>query len=574
MFGPGLEEWLFTAGIVASFIGLIAGVLYGRKQILKAFESVKINRSDMLLAVIIALAFIAIDILLVRPTQLLFFDDAIYQAMAQSLLHSGQAWMCNYGTATACFSGQVYHEPIGLSFNIAMAFLVHGVNRGSAYGAQLALAALSVFMVFPVSVFLLRDKLSAHLSQMVMALSPVVLVWAMPVNSDMAGLAYSLIAILMLLVFAERRNNITLLNLVLSVTLLLYMKVDYVIYIPLFAIVLLLLSAKKGSFSIKRIRKGLGLALDTRFLGVVLLALILVYPLVLYAWSEYNTGDYGYSGTSIQLTCLSGYHYITAAGNINTANLQANICSSVLFWFGLYRSQYIAQPALYTILAMAGAAILFAKRMWREAAVLIVWFGALFLLYAAFYAGSPTYGVDWRFQLSMIAQISILAGAALGAFVAAGKKTAGRAGSAGAGYAALGLVIALLAAQTYLMVPFVSVNPASIQQAGDARFYENFVYANAARIPASCIVYTYDPTLFNINNRGAAQMSDIYNSSFYSAASARFNCSVLDIGYWCNTPNNICTSAESAYNLTPIADATYNRTGFTYGLYLIRNKSA
>ncbi len=572
MFGPGIEEYIFTAGMTLSFVGLIAGMIYWRKHIIKAFEHTRVDRSDILLAVIIAIGFIALDLFLVKPTQLLFFDDAIYQAMAQSLIHSGQAWMCNYGTPMKCFSGQVYHEPIGLSFNIALGFLLHGINRGSAYGAQIALAAAAVFLVFPVSVLLLNDKRSAYFAELVLALSPVVLVWAMPTNSDMAGLTYSLLALLMLLVFIKRRNNATLMNLVLSLAVLLYMKVDYAIYIPLFAIMLLLLydpGKSKGIIVfLKRIK---ALLFDTKFLVVMLIAVILVYPLILYAWSEYNTGDYGYSGTQLQLTCASGYKYINATSNINVANFKANICASVMFWFNKYSNQDIVQPVLYTALAVMGALVLlFSQR--RVLAAIAIWFAIFFFLYAAFYAGSPTYGVDWRFQLSLIAQVAILAGAALGWIVSEAHRIGGKHKRIIQIFAVVA-ILAVLAAQTYLIAPIISINPSSIQQAGGARFYENFVYANAAKIPSACIVYTYDPTLFNINGKTATQMSNIYNSTFYSDAESEYGCSVFDKGYWCDTPGNLCTSAESMFNMTPIATATYNSTGFTYGLYMINRTS-
>ena len=567
----GLEEYVFTAGMMVSFVGLIAGIIYGRKHILKAFEQTRVNRSDILLAVIIALGFIALDIALVRPTQLLFFDDAIYQAMAQSLIHTGQAWMCNYGTQSQCFSGQVYHEPIGLAFNIALGFLVHGVNRGSAYGVQIALAALSVFLVFPVSLILLNDKRSAYFAELLLALSPVVLVWAMPTNSDMAGLAYSLVAVLMLLIFARRRNNATLMNLVLSVAVLMYMKVDYAVYIPLFAVMLVVLYDHRKSGHIVRLRRIGALIMDFRFLLIILVSVILVYPLIVYAWSEYNTGDYGYAGTQLQLSCASGYKYVNATGNINIGNFKANICSSALFWINKYANQDIVQPELYTALAAIGAIVLFFRQR-RALAAILVWFLVIFLLYAAFYAGSPTYGVDWRFQLSLIAQVAILAGAALGWI--AGKVHSFAHKNRIVLPAIMAAIVIVLAVQTYLIVPIISVNPASIQQAGDARFYENFVYANAANVPNSCIVYTYDPTLFNINGKTAAQMSNIYNASFYAAAESKYGCAVFDKGYWCSTPNNLCTSAEGTFNMTPIATATYNRTGFTYGLYLISNRTS
>jgi hypothetical protein len=261
---------------------------------------------------------------------------------------------------------------------------------------------------------------------------------------------------------------------------------------------------------------------------------------------------------------------MSATGNINVGNFRANICSSALFWINRYASQEIVQPALYTALAAMGALVLLFRQR-RALAAIMVWFAVIFLLYTAFYAGSPTYGVDWRFQLGLIAQVAILAGAALGWIAGKARSFAGK--SRVAPHAAVAAIVIVLAVQTYLIVPAISVSPASIQQAGDARFYENFVYANAAKIPKSCIVYTYDPTLFNINGRTATQMSNIYNASFYAAAESTYGCAAFDKGYWCNTPNNLCTSAEGTFNMTPIATATYNRTGFTYGLYLIGNRT-
>ena len=64
--------------------------------------------------------------------------------MAQQLIHTGQAVMCDYGTSTACFAGEVFHEPIGLSFNMAIAFLVFGVQRNAAYGTEFLLSIVAV----------------------------------------------------------------------------------------------------------------------------------------------------------------------------------------------------------------------------------------------------------------------------------------------------------------------------------------------------------------------------------------------------------------------------------------------
>ena len=199
-----------------------------------------------------------------------------------------------------------------------------------------------------------------------------------------------------------------------------------------------------------------------------------------------------------------------------------------------------------------------------------MWFGAIFLLYTAFYAGSVTYGVDWRFMIGLMAPFAFLCGFAISGIsksveLMISKANKGQAHTY-AGYAVLAILGISLFYVLYLNAATVFVNPAAIQQAGDARFYENFVYNSSHLIPADCLVYTYDPTLFNINGRNATQMSNIYNSTFYSSEMAQYPCAVMDIGYWCNTPGNLCTQAQATHNLTAIATATYTN-GFTYGFY-------
>jgi hypothetical protein len=226
-----------------------------------------------------------------------------------------------------------------------------------------------------------------------------------------------------------------------------------------------------------------------------------------------------------------------------------------------------------TIIAAIGAVLMLAFRKWRALAAITIWFGAIFLLYTAFYAGSVVYGVDWRFMIGLMAPFAILCGFGISGLSSCAEKLVHKFTKHSKFPMYAGMIISAILAITlfyvlYLNASTVFVNPASIQQAGDARFYENLVYNSSYLIPANCIVYTYDPTLFNINNRTAAQMSNIYNTSFYNSMKAKYPCAVLDEGYWCNTPGNICTQAEAAHNLTPIATATYTN-GFTYGFYRI-----
>jgi hypothetical protein len=230
------------------------------------------------------------------------------------------------------------------------------------------------------------------------------------------------------------------------------------------------------------------------------------------------------------------------------------------------------QPILFTALAILGIALLLAQRR-RESVALLIWFAALFLLYAAFYAGSVLFGVDWRFMLSLIPVASLLGGyGAACILLPAGKAKTRRARSIlKCGCAAI--IVAALLFSTLSMASYLSISPSAIGQAQDARFYENFVYNDSHMIPPSCLVFSFDPTLFNINNRTSTQFDNItglYNATVYGDYTNRYGCLVIDYGFWCYTSQmqGICESAKANFLSETIANSSFDSSE-SYGFYRI-----
>jgi hypothetical protein len=577
--GQGLLEYIFTVGIIISFVALIIGVVNDRKNIKKILTDNVFRLKDLTIVIAIILVFVFMEVFFIKATQLLFFDDVIYQAMALMLVHTGQAWMCNYGTATACYAGQIFHEPIGLSFNFAIGFLLFGVKRGVGFGTEFALGILAVFMSFFATLLLLKNKNAAFFTALLMALSPIVLVWAKPTNSDLAVLAYSLIAVFFFLVFIKRKNIWSFSNMLFSFSLLFYMKVDEVFFIPVFIAFYLLLESKDisktitGSF--KEIKKNI---FNTKLLLVVLFFMIAVVPSILYSYNESQIDTYGWQGTIIQNTCHN-LAPVNVTGVINYVNFKTNLCANVAFWFNQYKSDYVMQPVIFTLLAILGAILmLIIGKNKRALAAILVWFLVFFLLYTAFYAGAVIYGVDWRFMLSLIAQVCMLGGFAIAEVLdlvnyyakeTIKNKTYVKAVNA----VALVVMLAVIFIPIYQLLPYLSVNPSTIQQAGDARFYENLVYNISNEIPTNCIVYSYDPTLFQLNNKTSTQIDNLYNNTQVSQYMQQYKCLVLDYGYWCHTPQNDCSYAGQSYNLVPIKIANYTPTDYNFGFYYVEKKS-
>ncbi len=570
-----LEEYIFTIGIVLAFVCLVAAVALGRKHISYALKQYGINRRHLAYALIIAILFLAVELCLVHATQLLYFDDAIYQAQALDLIHMGQAWMCDFGSPTTCFIGEVYHEPLGTAFNIAIGFALFGVSQAVAYNVNLFLSFIAVFLTFFVAQMLSKDTRIAAFSAILIALSPMLLVWARPTTSDVPTLAYMVLSLFFLMIFLKRKNAYTLAMLSFSAVLLFYMKVDNVLFLFIIFAGYMLLDDASIKKSIRKnyplIKKGLS---STGVLIVLLLLVFTITPEIIYAHNEYVAGDYGYKGTNVQDTCAPSVS-ATASGKFNLQNFEYNACSNFYFWFDAYSSQDIMQPVFFTLVGILGAVYAFFNNR-RELAFLVIWFLAFFILYTAFYAGSVTYGVDWRFMLSILAPASILGGFGCMALLDTADGIVKRA-KAYKKYARMVLyvscavVLLLIAYSLYMHIPQLSVQPSQVTQAPDARFYESFVYNESYMIPNNCLVFTYDPTLFNLVNKTALQMYYYYNQSLVANLSKQYSCMVIDYGYWCYTPNNLCTDANSLSTLKTITNATYVPMGKTFSFYYVEN---
>ncbi len=571
MLGAGIEEYLMTLGVLISFFGTIAFAYASRKDIYKALRDSGLRKEHLLLVAAVALVFIAFEAIVVRPTQLLFFDDVIYQNMALNMLHMGQAWMCNYGNATTCFTGQVFHEPIGTSFNLAIAFAAFGANLGVTYNTMFFLSVIAVLFTFFAALLLFDSVGAALFSELLIALSPVLLVWARPTTSDLPSLAYSAIAIFAMMLFVKSKNTRTLSFAGFSAVLLTYMKVFNALYIVLIPMLYIILDGKNIKDSILRnLRRISDNVLNINILILLLVLVLAISPEVGYSYQQLVSGTYGNGASVMVPNSCAVNKYVPSNSSISLGNFALNSCSNVLFWFNAYKNDYVMQPAVFTLLAVLGAAVLaFENR--RVLLAIGLWFIIIFTIITAFYAGGVTYGVDWRFMLGLIEQSSLLGGFGAWTILREGGELGERFG--GKRHKEIMylvftvLILVALFYPLYSLLPQLSINPSNIMQARPARFYEGFVYNYSSTIPRSCLVFSYDPMFFNTEGLPAAQMGDLYNYQQMSAYRSEYKCLVLDYGYWCGTPNNICPSLVPGF--VPIKTISNSEIGVAYGFYYI-----
>lgn len=571
LISDSMQMSLMTVGILASVIGILAMLFISRRDIADLLRKAGLDKRSLLAAFMIMLLFISVEVILVKPTQQLYFDDEIYQNMAQDLLHSGVAWWCNYGNGSRCLATQIFHEPAGEAFNLAIGFALLGINRDAAYATQLVVTAIGVLLVFFAALLLFRSKKAALLSELFMALSPIILVWAFPTTSDMPAMTYSVLAFIALLAFVKIKKLRVLALFLFSMAFAVYMKVDEMALVPILLLVLLILW-DSGSKPRARSRRRKNKAVKNTLYAILAVALFVLIIIPELLFINYNSNDgYGYSGTSIQLTCSNNTTYMAANAMINLQNFQANICGNSLFWIDKYRSQDVIQPLIYTLFMAVGVVALIIRKMPKALAVLLVWLGAFFLFYTAFYAGGVTYGVDWRFMLALIPPASMLAG-----FGAASIYEIGSLAKTGRGKdslrfalnaALLTLIIALIFYPLINNASLLAISPSNITQGAGARVYEDYIYNYTPNIPNSCVVMSYNTALFNLRGVASAGMNYMSFPGQFANITKNYTCTIIDYGYWCTVPGYNCGQYLKQYNTTEIANASYD--GSRYSLYKI-----
>ncbi|BCS90769.1 MAG: hypothetical protein ARM1_0226 [Candidatus Micrarchaeota archaeon] len=579
MIGLGLFMYLISAGLVISFLVMLYSLYINRRIIANILKESRLSKEQLLIALLITVIFALFIAASVKPTQQLFYDDLIYMGMAQQFIHQFQFWMCNYGSGVRCYSGQLFHEPPGASFIIALFFIIFGSSFSSAYAAMFFTTVLGMFLTFILASIIFKDRYIAFSAEILYASIPIIYQWAFSTTNDMPLLVFFIISLIGTYLYISKKDTKSFMLFISALAFLLYIKVDALLF-ALFDILLLIL-VYRGS-----IRRTAKIVASMNTINLILLLAVIFSIAVIISYDRYELlyGNYGVSSSSVVYipnTCASrSMPYaseVISNSTFSISNLKANICGNLLFWFNAYTylntttllngslnnpSLNLTHPSLsyldvpqtfiITLVALLGIALMIIQKRDRlnGLSMLLIFISGV-IFYSAFYAGSVLYGVDVRFMLPF--EIIIIIGAAYFTYRIAPKRKR-----------AIGIIISLILTvySIYTNYPFISIPPSHIQQAAPARYYEIFIQQNAKNISKSCIVFDYDPYIFQLYNLTAAQSYYIYNKSFIQNVSSRYSCAVFSYDYWCNIPppyNSDCNYKEALTNTKVIAyNSTYN----------------
>ena len=567
--------YVFTLIYAVLFAGLIASALMLRKVIAKKLSNDTSLQYLILVLVVIAF-FVSFSLRYVSPVEQLYFDENIYQGIALNILHSGNALWCQYGTAlvTSCPYSQIYHDPVEISFYIAIAFAIFGVGIQTAYGMSLFVGAMSILLVFLLGSSLFGKK-AGLASAIVFALIPELFIWSRTqATPDLIFMMFSILAFYAYEIYRSNRNNTTLAFFLFALGISVYVRIEAILLIPIFVV----LAAYEASIKYG-VKKGIGKLLgysSTRTMAIMMVFVILIVPEIYYIFYEIQNLNYG-SGT------LCGVQTNTT---FSISNFKCNMVPNANFFLGSFNSvaYYPAYfSALTTIIAVIGAIVMLFKGGKNDVPIVLLglWALVFYLFYDAFYAGSVLFGVDVRFMLIIYPAIAIFAGFGI-ASLSSGipvalklsknkKSEAKRAIFSSAIFAVLIIVFAVF--PFYNSLSTVTISPSRMPQEAMPMSATNFIYQNVAKVPSNCLVFSFTPDVWWEQNRSSAQVGWLGNgNSTFKSFENTFTCFVFDKGYWCTTPeykSGLCSTDLSTYNTTLIVTQRAPNQIDNYSLYYI-----
>ena len=172
LFG-NLVGYLITGACALALTALVVSLLYARSD-MKEVLSKNLNSYCIAALCLIVLFFLLFSIFALPKTELIFFDENIYQGIALNILHSGNALMCWYGTpyVQKCFSTELGFDPGGWPFLISIAFGIFGISNATSYNLELFLGVLSIISVFLLANLLTKRKELGPISAAIFSFIP------------------------------------------------------------------------------------------------------------------------------------------------------------------------------------------------------------------------------------------------------------------------------------------------------------------------------------------------------------------------------------------------------------------
>ena len=513
----GLVSWLGTSDAVTlkdalrfiaprslelTFILLVAGVAANYRGIRDSLPPHRVLPIVMFLAALVAVSFLP------PRTHRIYFDEDIYQNVAQNIVWQGRAQMCNEGFLDGgvftCEAWEYNKEPNAFPFLLSVVFRFTGVDEAAAHRLNhwiFALGAMAVYWVAGLSFDKTRAAFGASL---VYILIPQNLLWGATVAAEPSAATFGAIGVGAWIYFCRAPSWRA-----------------------------ALFGASALAFA-SQFRPESGLVL-----AVAAAATVLIAPSLLRRREAYG------GALLVFLLLVPHFAHMWAVRNENWGSSEAKFSMSYAAGNSKTNTRYYVEgldfPPYFALAALLG---LFYPGRRRHVAAALIWFVLLFGIFIPFYAGSYRYGADVRFAFVSSAPLAILAGAGLGFASDWLTRRLSR-------LRWVGLVPYALA--VYVFSQFLPLVKAVGSEGWQARADHEAALAMVQTLPEDAVLLTHNPGMIQVMGHSAAQASLVsYQPARVDGFFDRFPGGVyFHYNFWCNVAdevqNEFCNDVLATY---------------------------
>jgi hypothetical protein len=485
-----LQPWSLDACVLT---GLIAGIL-----LINSVDRGVLWRETARLLTLSALG-VALTVCAAPRTNRIFYDEQIYQGVAQNIADTRRAQMCNDGNVEygrlKCASSEYNKQPSAYPHLLSLAYRMFGVHAWTAFTVNAGAMAITVCAVYLLVWVAFRDRDAALFAGLLVALMPEQILWSATAAVEPTASLASAVAVLCAAHYTRTGGWAARLMLIVVAAYAVQFRPESILILPIITVI-----------AWPRLRRDL--EDPSSWWGVTLfVCLVAVHLAHLFAIRHV---DWGTTGPRFS------FRYIAT-------NLPVN------GWFYLYDERF---PVAFTVLAFAG---LISVRHRRQGWSMAMYFLVFFVVGLVFYAGSYNYGADVRYSLMTYPPLAVLGGLGASRLTQFGARLAAPFGSRLATTAVVrALIVSVLMFQFLWYAPVVR---ATTEEAWAARADVRFAQSFASEIPRNSYVLTHNPSMFHLWGVNAGQMSLVTSNPAYMRFLAQQYSGGLYLhwNFWCNT---------------------------------------
>jgi hypothetical protein len=522
-------SWYFVYLSEINFILLITAFAFSFKYIKKTFS--EIQNKHLLLLILIAIAGILSTSLLAPRVHRLYYDEDIYNDIAQNIAYNKQAAMSNEGyyenNELRVVEKEYNKQPPTYSYLISVVYRIFGVKELFTFILNNIILGLTVIVIFLISFLLFKDIFASFTACLAYILIPVNLQWHNTCAVEPSTAFFTSLAVLAALLYVKYKKPVILFFVVTSMAFSLGFRTESYLVVVLVGLILLI--KEPGVFKRKELY------------AFAVLFLFLSSAILLHLYSVRGM-SWGAQGAKISLDYF-----------------RVNSYTNTVFYFNNMHF-----PLIFTIFGLIGLFSYKVSEKIKDKLVLFVWFLIFWGIFLVFYAGSYRFGQDVRFSILSYVPISIFVGigvSSLGNSLEHKIKPI------------KGILIFLIIFNFTWFLPFIK---AEGEEAWAARNDHRRAVEFAELLPVNSIVYTHTPNIFLLNKKNALQSSSAtYKSGSVERYLERFKGGVyVHHGYWSNVNDPVqrgfTQNILNKYNHETIKEHFYR--DYKYGLYKIVNK--